>query len=207
MVHESKHRDKSNSYQNPSIKTEKFTLYDTKFHKFNDFNNSLTALLNTQPKFPPKRHKKSSERRRNSLGKIAELPQDADEAGHGDALQNRLGVIPIRGTVQLRVGQAELAPNLVPADGHCAPPPLSKAPPTTNPINHPPPFSHPYHKSYHLLLPTIGAERTIKTKFYLCGKDGNFGGGGIGGKVGGEMGRRCWWGRKTKMEWERRFGK
>lgn len=66
-----------------------------------------------------KKKKKRERRRGNSLGKVTELPQDPDQPGDGDAVKERLGVVPSSGPVKVRLPHAELAPELHPDQRHC----------------------------------------------------------------------------------------
>ena len=54
------------------------------------------------------------------LGEVAELAEDADESGHGDAIEDGLRVVLVGRAVEVATAQRVLVPDRVPRQGHCA---------------------------------------------------------------------------------------
>uniref|UniRef100_A0A2P2JTH6 Protein SCAR2 n=1 Tax=Rhizophora mucronata TaxID=61149 RepID=A0A2P2JTH6_RHIMU len=52
------------------------------------------------------------------FGEIAELAQDANETGNGDAVENRLGIFLVGLSVNLQLTQPVLIPHLKPDQWH-----------------------------------------------------------------------------------------
>jgi hypothetical protein len=52
------------------------------------------------------------------LGEVAELTEDTDEAGHGDAIEDGLWVELVGDAVQVTADEGVLVPDLVPRQGH-----------------------------------------------------------------------------------------
>lgn len=61
------------------------------------------------------------------LCEVAELAEDADEAGHGDAIEDGLRVVLVGPAVELAAAERVLVADLVPRQGHCPPPLLLAA--------------------------------------------------------------------------------
>jgi hypothetical protein len=53
------------------------------------------------------------------LGEVAELAEDADEAGHGDAIKNGLRVVLVGRAVEVAAAERVLVPDRVSRQGHC----------------------------------------------------------------------------------------
>jgi hypothetical protein len=54
------------------------------------------------------------------LGEVAELAEDADESGHGDAIEDVLRVVLVGRAVEVAAAQRVLVRDRVPRQGHCA---------------------------------------------------------------------------------------
>jgi hypothetical protein len=68
--------------------------------------------------------KGKGERDRNGvahvLGEVAELAEDADEPGHGGAIEDGLRVVLVGAAVEVAAAQRVLAPDRMPRQRHCA---------------------------------------------------------------------------------------
>lgn len=53
------------------------------------------------------------------LCEVAELAEDADEAGHGDAIEDGLGVVLVRPLVEVAAPEGVLVGDRVPRQRHC----------------------------------------------------------------------------------------
>ena len=53
------------------------------------------------------------------LREVAELAEDADEAGHGDAIEDGLRVVLVGRAVEVAAAERVLVPDRVPRQGHC----------------------------------------------------------------------------------------